>query len=42
MESTKLESPKTGEGDNITIIMILCSASAMLCFFVMIRKSIKK
>ena len=42
LESTKLESPKTGEGDNITIIMILCSASAMLCFFVMIRKSIKK
>lgn len=42
LESAKLESPKTGEDDNIIIIMILCSVSAMLCFFVMIRKSIKK
>ena len=33
LESTKLESPQTGEDDNIIIIMILCSVSAMLCFF---------
>ena len=32
LESTKLESPQTGEDDNIIIIMILCSVSAMLCF----------
>ena len=37
-----LESPKTGETGNTAIIIVLCTASATLCFFVMIRKSIKK
>ena len=41
-KTPSLESPKTGETRNADIIIVMCTASVVLCFLVVIKKSIKK
>lgn len=41
-KTPSLESPKTGETRNANIIIVMCTASVVLCFLVVIKKSIKK
>ena len=41
-KTPSLESPKTGETGNADIIIVMCTASVVLCFLLVIKKSIKK